>query len=88
MDVQTGSIYKNILSLSNSQSVELEVVDYLQKLCSSDANIAIGSIAHTGMQNERGGYENDCMLVRQAENSYFMVSPTLQQTRIYQWMSR
>jgi len=40
------------------------------------------------MQNEKGGYENDCMLVRQGENSYFMVSPTSQQTRIYQWMSK
>lgn len=70
------------------QSSRLEVVNYLQKLCSNNANIPIGSIVHTGMQNERGGYENDCMLVRQAENSYFMVSPTSQQTRIYQWMSR
>ena len=66
----------------------MEVLDYLQKLCSNDVNIAIGSITHTGMQNDRGGYENDCVLVRQAENSYYMVSPTLQQTRIFQWMSR
>lgn len=70
------------------QSSRSEVVNYLQQLCSNDINIPIGSIVHTGMQNERGGYENDCILVRQAENSYFMVSPTSQQTRIYQWMSR
>lgn len=70
------------------QSSCWEVVNYLQQLCSNDVNIPIGSIVHTGMQNERGGYENDCILVRQAENSYFMVSPTSQQTRIYQWMSR
>lgn len=70
------------------QSSRWEVVNYLQQLCSNDVNIPIGSIVHTGMQNERGGYENDCILVRQAENSYFMVSPTSQQTRIYQWMSR
>lgn len=35
------------------------------------------------MQNEKGKYENDCILIRQAENSYFMASPTLQQTCIY-----
>lgn len=64
------------------------MVNYLQQLCSNDANIPVGGIAHTGMQNERGGYENDCMLVRQTDNSFFMVSPTSQQTRIYQWMSR
>ncbi|XP_058799373.1 pyruvate dehydrogenase phosphatase regulatory subunit, mitochondrial-like [Phymastichus coffea] len=83
-----GIIDMSSFSKIEIKSAGLEVVDYLQKLCSSDANLAIGAIAHTGMQNERGGYENDCMLVRQAENSYFMVSPTLQQTRIYQWMSR
>ena len=33
-----------------------------------------------------GGYENDCMLVRKSKNSYFMVSPTQQQTRIKEWM--
>lgn len=70
------------------KSIKNEVVDYLQMLCSNDVDINIGSIIHTGMQNEYGGYENDCMLVRKTENSYFMVSPTLQQTRIYQWMSK
>lgn len=70
------------------QSSHEEVVEYLQQLCSNDANIPVGGIVHTGMQNEKGGYENDCIIVRQSENSYFMVSPTSQQTRIYQWMSR
>ncbi|XP_043508700.1 pyruvate dehydrogenase phosphatase regulatory subunit, mitochondrial-like isoform X2 [Frieseomelitta varia] len=82
-----------IIDMSSFSKIEIkssrwEVVNYLQQLCSNDANIPVGNIVHTGMQNERGGYENDCILVRQAENSYFMVSPTSQQTRIYQWMSR
>ena len=38
------------------------------------------------MQNEGGGYENDCLLVRRDGNSFFMVSPTQQQTRILEWM--
>ncbi|XP_071445537.1 pyruvate dehydrogenase phosphatase regulatory subunit, mitochondrial-like isoform X1 [Hetaerina americana] len=70
------------------QSAGHEVVSYLQHLCSNDVNIPVGGIAHTGMQNERGGYENDCMLVRQADNCYYMVSPTNQQTRILSWMRR
>ncbi|XP_043785257.1 pyruvate dehydrogenase phosphatase regulatory subunit, mitochondrial-like isoform X3 [Apis laboriosa] len=82
-----------IIDMSSFSKIEIkssrnEVVKYLQQLCSNDTNIPVGSIVHTGMQNERGGYENDCILVRQAENSYFMVSPTSQQTRIYQWMYR
>mgnify|MGYP000008699022 CR=1 FL=1 len=45
-------------------------MDYLQQLCSNDVNIPVGGIVHTGMQNEHGGYENDCMIVRQNDNSY------------------
>ncbi|XP_075216546.1 pyruvate dehydrogenase phosphatase regulatory subunit, mitochondrial-like isoform X2 [Lycorma delicatula] len=82
-----------IIDMSSFSKIEIKsqcdrVVDYLQKLCSNDVNIPVGGIAHTGMQNERGGYENDCILVRQTENCYFMVSPTSQQTRVYEWMRR
>jgi len=51
------------------QSSGSEVVDYLQRVCSNDINIPVGGIVHTGMQNEHGGYENDCMIVRQEDNS-------------------
>lgn len=44
------------------------MVDFLQYLCSNDINIPTGSIAHTGMQNKWGGYENDCSIVRLADN--------------------
>lgn len=50
------------------QSKGKEVVDALQYLCSNDVDVPIGSIIHTGIQNERGGYENDCSLVRITEN--------------------
>lgn len=50
------------------QSKGREVVNSLQYLCSNDVDVPIGSIIHTGMQNERGGYENDCSLARVSEN--------------------
>nr|CAD7429970.1 unnamed protein product [Timema monikensis] len=81
-----GIIDMSSFSKMQIKSSGTEVVDYLQKLCSNDVNIPVGGCAHTGMQNERGGYENDCMLVRLTNNSYFMVSPTSQQTRIFEWM--
>lgn len=49
------------------------MVDYLQHMCSNNVNIPIGGIAHTGMQNERGGYENDCILVRQSNEKYIII---------------
>ncbi|XP_067001335.2 pyruvate dehydrogenase phosphatase regulatory subunit, mitochondrial [Anabrus simplex] len=83
-----GIIDMSSFSKLEIKSAGTEVIDYLQQLCSNDVNIPVGGISHTGMQNERGGYENDCMLVRTTDNSYFMVSPTSQQTRIFEWMQR
>lgn len=52
------------------QSKGTEVVDLLQYLCSNDVDVPVGSIIHTGMQNSRGGYENDCSLARIAVNQW------------------
>ena len=65
---------------------EDSVVNYLQNLCSNDVNITQGEIISTGMQNKGGGYENDCLLVRTEKDTFFMVSPSQQQTRVYDWM--
>lgn len=40
------------------------------------------------MQNCFGGYENDCSLVRLAENHYMMIAPTIQQTRSMAWIKK
>ncbi|KAG1699646.1 Pyruvate dehydrogenase phosphatase regulatory subunit, mitochondrial [Nymphon striatum] len=69
------------------KSAGLEVLDYLQYLCCNNVDIPIGAIVQTGMQNEQGGYENDCIIFRPAENRFFMVSPTAQETRILDWMN-
>ncbi|CAK9803481.1 Pyruvate dehydrogenase phosphatase regulatory subunit, mitochondrial [Anthophora plagiata] len=66
----------------------LEVVDLLQYLCSNNVDVPVGSIIHTGMQNYRGGYENDCSLARIAANHYMMIAPTIQQTRCKHWINR
>lgn len=52
------------------QSSGDEVVSYLQKVCSNDVEVPVGGVVHTGMQNEHGGYENDCLLIRRATNRY------------------
>lgn len=82
-----------LLDYSSFTKLELkskgtEVVDVLQNLCSNDVDIPIGAIIHTGMQNKRGGYENDCSLARVAENHYLMIAPTIQQTRCMTWIKR
>uniref|UniRef100_A0A1B0C9I4 Putative dimethylglycine dehydrogenase n=1 Tax=Lutzomyia longipalpis TaxID=7200 RepID=A0A1B0C9I4_LUTLO len=65
-----------------------EIVDLLQHLCSNDVDVPVGTIIHTGMQTKQGGYENDCSLARIGPSHYFMIAPTIQQTRCKAWIER
>ncbi|KAB7506153.1 Pyruvate dehydrogenase phosphatase regulatory subunit, mitochondrial [Armadillidium nasatum] len=65
-----------------------EVVNSLQNLCSNDVDIPVGGICHSGMQNIKGGYENDCSLARISPNHYMMIAPSIQQTRCLTWLRR
>ena len=45
------------------------MVDFLQMICSNDIDSPIGNVIHTGMQNHKGGYENDCSVVQLEPNT-------------------
>ena len=49
------------------KSADRSVVDFLQMLCANNIDKPIGTVVHTGMLNEQGGYENDCSVIRLAE---------------------
>lgn len=51
-----------------------ELVDYLQYVCANDVNRPVGTVIHSGMLNNRGGYENDCSLFRIDENRYVLTT--------------
>lgn len=65
-----------------------EALEFLQYLSSNNIEQPIGTIIHTGMQNEFGGYENDCTIVPMENNTFFMISPTSQQTRSLNWLRK
>ena len=67
-------------------SAGTEAVEYLQYMCSNDIDVPVGSIVHTGMHNEDGGYENDCSVARLAFNRFMLMSPSIQQMRSFTWM--
>lgn len=67
------------------QSASEEVVDFLQKLCSNDIDVDIGTIVHTGMQNKYGGFENDTTIARLDHNQW--VSSFLLLLVVYSWTS-
>lgn len=58
------------LSVPMSQSTKDQALDLLQHLCANDLDVPVGHIVHTGMLNERGGYENDCSVVRLSKNRF------------------
>ncbi|CAL1294307.1 unnamed protein product [Larinioides sclopetarius] len=65
-----------------------EALDLLQYLCSNNVDIPKNQMVHTGMQNQYGGYENDCSVARLDYNRFMVISPTIQQTRCLNWLKR
>uniref|UniRef100_A0A1A7YCX5 Pyruvate dehydrogenase phosphatase regulatory subunit, mitochondrial n=1 Tax=Iconisemion striatum TaxID=60296 RepID=A0A1A7YCX5_9TELE len=81
--IDMSSFTKFELTSTGDQALEL-----LQYLCANDLDVPVGHIVHTGMLNERGGYENDCSVVRLSKNSFFIISPTDQQVHCWSWIKK
>jgi len=62
------------------------VVDFLENLCSNNIDVDVGAIVYSGMQNEDGGYENDCTVMRVDDNRFLLMSPSTQQMRSFYWL--
>ena len=55
------------------QSCGREAEQFLQYICSNNVvpdESRVGTIVHTGMLNNRGGYEMDCSVVRLSYNRF------------------
>ncbi|KAG1938618.1 pyruvate dehydrogenase phosphatase regulatory subunit, mitochondrial [Pimephales promelas] len=81
--IDMSSFTKFELTSAGDQALVL-----LQRLCANDLDVPVGHIVHTGMLNERGGYENDCSVVRISKNSFFIISPTDQQVHCWSWIKK
>uniref|UniRef100_A0A674F8T3 Pyruvate dehydrogenase phosphatase regulatory subunit n=1 Tax=Salmo trutta TaxID=8032 RepID=A0A674F8T3_SALTR len=81
--IDMSSFTKFELTSTDDQALAL-----LQYLCANDLDVPVGHIVHTGMLNERGGYENDCSVVRVKKNSFFIISPTDQQVHCWSWLKK
>ncbi|CAF4164416.1 unnamed protein product [Rotaria sp. Silwood2] len=68
------------------KSANRSVVDFLQMLCANNIDKPIGTVIHTGMLNEQGGYENDCSVIRLDDYHFLLISPTSQSTRSMKWL--
>jgi glycine cleavage system aminomethyltransferase T/glycine/D-amino acid oxidase-like deaminating enzyme len=60
----------------------------LQWLCANDIDVAPGRIVYTAMLNAAGGLESDCTVIRQAEDSFLIVTGSAQGVRDADWIRR
>jgi glycine cleavage system aminomethyltransferase T/glycine/D-amino acid oxidase-like deaminating enzyme len=58
-----------------------QALDGLQRLATSDLDVAPGRIVYTLLCNERGGIEMDPTITRVAEDRFLVLAPTLTQRR-------
>lgn len=63
-------------ALLPAQSTGDQALELLQHLCANDLDVPVGHIVHTGMLNAKGGYENDCSVVRLSKNRLVTLPPT------------
>lgn len=60
----------------------------MQHLCANDVDVAPGRIVYTAMLNEAGGIESDCTVIRQAGDSFLIVTGSAQGVRDADWIRR
>ena len=58
-----------------------EALAGLQRLCTSNVDVAVGRIVYTLLCNERGGIEMDPTVTRLGEDRFMVLAPTLYQRR-------
>src|SRR4051812_650109 len=58
-----------------------DAVAGLQRLCTSDIDVAVGRVVYTLLCNDRGGIEMDPTVTRLAEDRFLVLAPTLYQRR-------
>jgi glycine cleavage system T protein len=60
----------------------------LNRICTADIDVPVGSVVYTQWLNERGGIEADLTVTRLAECEFLVVTPTATITRDLTWLHR
>ena len=64
----------------------------LQRLCANEMDVPVNRMVYTAMLNERGGFESDLTVIRQAPDRngerYLIVTGSAQTVRDFDWISR
>ncbi len=60
----------------------------LQRLCANEIDVPAGRMVYTALLNERGGFESDLTVMRQAEDRFLVVTGSAQPQRDRDWITR
>ena len=65
-----------------------DALGILQNLCGADIDTKINKTIYTGLFNEKGTFESDLTVVRESEDSFYLITATGQQMKDYDWITR
>ena len=65
-----------------------DALPVLQRLCGGNVDVPVDKAVYTGMFNQRGTFETDLTVIREADDSFYIVTATGQQRKDFDWISR
>jgi 4-methylaminobutanoate oxidase (formaldehyde-forming) len=65
-----------------------DALPLLQRLCANELDVDIGRMVYTAMLNQRGGFESDLTVMRQAQDRFLVVTGSAQPQRDRDWIER
>jgi len=65
-----------------------DALEILQSLCGADIDIEINKAVYTGLFNDKGTFESDLTVVRESDDSFYIITATGQQMKDYDWIMR
>ncbi len=65
-----------------------DALQVLQRLCANEMDVPVNKMVYTALLNERGGFESDLTVIRQAQDRFLIVTGSAQATRDMDWIGR
>ena len=65
-----------------------DALPLLQRLCANELDVEIGRMVYSAMLNERGGFESDLTVMRQAQDRFLVITGSAQPQRDRDWIER
>ena len=63
-----------------------DALSVLQRVCGGNIDVEIGKTVYTGVFTEKGAFQSDLTVVREAENEFYIITATGQQMSDFDWI--